>query len=123
VFAVKIPEVAMPLLSVVALDESAANVPLGPDAGAVQVTVVPLIRFPEASLTLARNLVANGVPARVLCGVPAVAAMTDGGPGTTERIPEVAGGMVPKVARIHAVPTTFPMKVADFMSEAGMRSP
>jgi hypothetical protein len=60
--AVKTPEVAMPLLSVLADDPPVANVPLGPDTGAVQVTRTPLAEFPAASLTRAPNRTGNAVP-------------------------------------------------------------
>jgi hypothetical protein len=57
------------------------NLPLAPLAGAAKVTVAPLIGLLLASLTVAWRAVANTVLTLALCGVPAVAVITDGGPG------------------------------------------
>ena len=123
VFAVKIPDLAIPLLSVVVADPFAANVPLAPETGADQETATPCTGFPAASLVLAPNGVGYAVPARVLCGVPAVAVIVVAGPATTVRIPELVAARVPSVARICALPRSLPANVADFLSPLATRSP
>jgi hypothetical protein len=52
-FAVNTPEVALPVLSVVAAEPPAANVPLAPDVGADQVMSTPFAGLPAASLARA----------------------------------------------------------------------
>ena len=89
VFAVNMPEVATPLLSVVAVDPFTVKIPLAPDSGADHVTGTPFTGLPAASRTRVPNFVGNAVPVRVLCGVPAVAAIVVAVPATTVRIPEL----------------------------------
>jgi hypothetical protein len=75
--AVNAGAVATPLLLVVAvaLATPAAKLPLGPLAGAVNVTIAPLTGLLFASFTVACSAVANAVLTVALCGVPAVAVM------------------------------------------------
>ena len=54
--------------------------------GAVKVTVMPLSGFRPESVTLTESAVAKAVPTRVLCGVPAVAVRTAGGPKVLVRL-------------------------------------
>jgi hypothetical protein len=73
VLAVKIADVAMPDALVVAVLTLPANVPLGPLAGAVNVTTVPApTGLPFESLTVTTRG-AKAVPTAMLCGVPLVA--------------------------------------------------
>src|SRR3954468_23296925 len=76
----------MPLASVTAVTGSAppANVPLGPDAGAVKVTVIPLIGLPELSSTSTDNGVGKVVPTIALWDAPCVGVSTDGTATLTE---------------------------------------
>ena len=82
--AVKVGAVASPLLLVVTavVVNPPAKVPLAPLVGAVKVTVTPLTGLLLASLTVADSAVAKLVFTVALCGVPAVAVMLAGGPGT-----------------------------------------
>ena len=74
-----------------------AKVPLGPEPGAVKVTVAPGTAFPPASFTMACRFVAKVVLIVVLCGVPAVAVMVAGGPTLFMR-EKLAGAKPPTVA-------------------------
>jgi hypothetical protein len=79
----------MPLESVVSVSvavEFEANVPLAPEAGAVKVTVTPLIGFESLSTTVACSCVENAVLTTVVCGVPAVALTADGAPAVLVRL-------------------------------------
>jgi hypothetical protein len=78
--AVKTAEVATPLAFVTAVFTPPAKVPLAPLAGAVNVTVTPLIGLFEASFTVACSCVAKAVLTAALCGVPPVAVIV--GPAT-----------------------------------------
>src|SRR5258708_624093 len=71
----------MPCVFVIAVLTPPANVPLAPLAGAVKVTVTPLIGLPVASFTVACSCVANAVLMVALWGVPAVAVMLGVGGG------------------------------------------
>src|SRR5262245_10127130 len=73
-FALKAGAVATPLAFVgtLAVFKPPVNVPLGPLAGAVNVTVTPLSGLLLASFTVAANAVAKLVLTLALCGVPAV---------------------------------------------------
>jgi hypothetical protein len=75
---VKVEDVATPVLeSVVSVSVVCpfANVPLGPELGAVNVTVAPPTTLFLLSSTVAANGAANGVPMLVLCPDPPVAAI------------------------------------------------
>jgi hypothetical protein len=52
-----------------------AKLTLGPTEGAVNVTRMPVIGFPETSRTVAERGSPNGVVAPAVCGVPPVAAI------------------------------------------------
>jgi len=83
VFAVNVEEVATPFESVVFVSEAVPpeNVPLAPDAGAVNVTVTPAVEVPPV-VTVATRGAANAVPTVVACPDPLVAAIeTVGGGG------------------------------------------
>jgi hypothetical protein len=80
VFAVNTGEVATPLALVVAVLTPPANVPLAPVcAGAVKVTVTPLVGVPPV-VTVACSGV-NAVLTATLCGVPPVAVINTVGGG------------------------------------------
>jgi hypothetical protein len=72
VFAVN-PIEAMPAAFVTAVLMPPLNVPLGPDAGALNVTVTPGTPVPDESVTRADSDVAKAVPTVALCGVPPAA--------------------------------------------------
>ena len=74
-FAVNVEAAAMPLLLVIAVVVAVplTNVPLGPLAGAVKVTVALAIRFPDASCTVACSTAAKVVEIVADCPLPAVA--------------------------------------------------
>jgi hypothetical protein len=73
-FAVNDGEVATPCAFVVAVAAFAmpGNVPLVPLAGAVNVTIAPLINSPRLSVTVASSGMTNGVFTVAVCGVPLV---------------------------------------------------
>ena len=79
-FAVSRGAVAIPLLSVATVGVP-LNMPLGPEAGAVKVTVAPPTGMLAISSTCACSRVGNGVETVVDCGVPAFAVMVAGAPG------------------------------------------
>ena len=56
------------------------NVPLAPEPGAMKVTEMLLVGFPNESLTVACSGVANAVLTAALCGVPAVAVIETAAP-------------------------------------------
>jgi hypothetical protein len=72
--AVNAGDVACPFDPVVAVAVAPppAKVPLAPDAGAVKVTVAPLVGDPLV-VTVATNGAANAAPTVALCGEPLVA--------------------------------------------------
>jgi hypothetical protein len=75
-------QVACPALFVVALAEfEEPNLALGPVAGAVNVTVIPLTGLLLASFTVACSAIEKAVPMVADCGVPPLAVMAAGGPG------------------------------------------
>ena len=79
-FAAKVGEVATPEALVVALtDNEPAKAPLGPEDGAVKVTVTPETGFPPESSTVAVNGLANELLMATLWPLPPVAAMLAGG--------------------------------------------
>jgi len=89
-FAVKVGAEATPLALVVAVAVSPpfvppVKVPLAPVEGAVNVTVVPLTRFPSTSFTVAVRLAPKALLIVALCGVPEVAAMVAGAPALLVR--------------------------------------
>src|SRR5438477_391182 len=94
-FAVNMGEVATPEASVNTVTEvpPPVNVPLGPLAGAVNVTLAPLARLPPASLTVATNGPANGEPTCAVCPPPLVAVIDAGGPAVF-----VSAKLAPKLA-------------------------
>jgi len=76
-------DVATPLASVISVSvavEFDANMPLAPDAGAVNVTATPLTGDPPF-VTVATSELANAVPTVVFCPPPLVAAITSAGGG------------------------------------------
>jgi hypothetical protein len=80
--AVNVTEVATPLALVTAVFTPPAHVPLGPVcAGAVNVTVTPLVGLPFTSFTVACKFVVKAVLTAALCGVPPVAVIVAGGSG------------------------------------------
>jgi hypothetical protein len=87
--AVKAGEVATPeaLVCTVAvmLGGVTANVPLAPDAGAVNVTLAPEIRLPLASFTVATNGRLKAAPTSALWPPPEVAVIVPGAPATLVR--------------------------------------
>jgi hypothetical protein len=78
--AVKTADVATPDAFVVAVLTPPANVPLAPLAGAVNITITPLTKFPPESLTVTTSGVEKAVLMVVLCGVPLVVVIDDGIP-------------------------------------------
>jgi hypothetical protein len=76
VFAVNVEEVATPFVPVTSVSVLVplAKVPLGPDAGAVNVTASPLVAI-ELEVTVALNGVENVFPTAPLCADPLVAVM------------------------------------------------
>src|SRR5580704_253197 len=93
-FAVNVVELATPLAFVVSVSVLVplANVPLAPVAGAVKVTVAPLIGFWPLSTVAARGA-ANAVPTAALCweavtGVTVGAAATDFAGGAEFELPQ-----------------------------------
>ena len=68
------------LLVAVAVRTAPGNVPLAPEAGAVNVTTTPPTAFPVESLTLATIFVPNAVLTCVLWGVPAAAVTLEADP-------------------------------------------
>jgi len=78
-------EAATPLALVVSVSVVVpfANVPLAPEAGAVNVTVAPLVGDPPV-VTVATSGAANAVLTVALCGVPLVAAIVSTGGGGAE---------------------------------------
>lgn len=87
-FAVNAGAVAMPFEFVVAVTvpRPPAKVPLGPVAGARNVTVTPPTPWLLESVTIATRGAANGELIRVLCGVPPLAAMLAGAAPTTNAV-------------------------------------
>src|ERR1700751_3953844 len=81
-FAVNTAAVAIPLAFVLAVFTPPAKAPLAPLVGALNVMVFPGTGFPKASCTVAAIFVGKAVFTVVLCGVPAVAVIDAGGPGT-----------------------------------------
>jgi hypothetical protein len=71
-------EVATPLELVVAVLAPPAKVPLAPEAGAVNVTTIPLAGDPPL-VTVATKGAENAVLTSALCGVPLVAAIDSTG--------------------------------------------
>lgn len=67
--AVNTGEAATPLPSVVAVFTPPANVPVAPDAGAVNVTTTPLIGEPPV-VTVASSRAENAAPTNALCPDP-----------------------------------------------------
>ncbi len=82
-----VDEVATPLELVTAVVVAVpfAKVPLAPVAGAVKVTVTPLVGTPPV-VTVAPSLVANAVLTVAVCGVPLVAAMATTGAAVLVRL-------------------------------------
>ena len=85
--AVKVVAVASPeaLVVVVVAGVVLAKAPLGPEAGAVKVTVTPGTGLPALSLTVACRAVAKAAPTVALCGVPLAAVIEAGAPAVLVR--------------------------------------
>jgi hypothetical protein len=101
-FAVSAAEVATPLellIAVVTLVPLSANVPLAPVAGAVKVTVAPLIRFWPLSTTVTAKGAGNAVLIGALCGVPLVGSTEAGAPAVLVRL-KLAGVGTPTAAAV-----------------------
>jgi hypothetical protein len=81
--AVKTAEVATPLALVVAVFTPPAKVPVAPEAGAVKVTVTPVVGDSPV-VTVATSGAANAAPTAALCAVPLVTAMASTGGGGVE---------------------------------------
>jgi hypothetical protein len=96
-FAVKVADVATPLALVTAVFAPPANAPLGPLAGAVNVTVTFGTGFPVLSFTVACNAVPNAVLIGALCPEPAVAVIVAGATAVFVRL-KLAGPIVPAMA-------------------------
>jgi hypothetical protein len=79
-FAVNVADVATPLAFVVAVFTPAANVPLAPLPGAINVTTTPLTGLLPASVTVATNGAVNAVLIVALCPEPLVVVTFAGGP-------------------------------------------
>ena len=111
-FAVKADAVAMPAALVVAVAVKVAPVkaPLGPVAGAVNVTVTPLTGLFEASFTVACNCAAKAVFTVALCGVPAVAVILAAGPARFVR-EKLAGEATPETEAVTAYVPEVPLAV------------
>jgi hypothetical protein len=76
--AVNTGEAATPRSSVIAVFTPPANVPLAPDAGAVNVTTAPLIGEPPV-VTVASRRAENAAPTNVLCPDPLRGAIDEAG--------------------------------------------
>ncbi len=97
-----IAEVATPLalvVAVVVLVVVSANVPLAPDAGAVNVTIAPFTGFWPLSSTVATSGAANAVLVAALCGVPLVAVIEAAAPAVLVRL-KLAGVDTPVTAAV-----------------------
>jgi hypothetical protein len=77
-FAVKVGDVATPDELVIAVFTPPANVPLAPEAGALNVTVTFASGLLLASRTVATRGEENAVLIAALCGVPLVAVIEAG---------------------------------------------
>ena len=98
--AVKAGAVATPVLLVVAVAvDELLKAPLAPLAGAVNVTITPLIGLLPASFTVACSAVVNAALMAALCGVPAVAVMLAGEPGLLVRL-KLAGVFAPDTVAV-----------------------
>jgi hypothetical protein len=98
--AVTVPDVAIPLVLVWTLVVGdPPNVALAPLPGAVNVTVAPLTGFELASVTVACSAVPKAVLTDVLCPLPAVLAMANGGPAIFVRL-KLAGALAPGVLAV-----------------------
>jgi hypothetical protein len=77
---VNVDEVATPLVFVVSVSAFVPpwNVPLAPDAGAVNVTDTPLTPAPLLFVTFAARGAEKTVPTVALCGVPLFAVIAEG---------------------------------------------
>jgi hypothetical protein len=85
---VNVDDVATPLAFVVSVSVAVpfANVPLAPDAGAVNVTDAPDTGYWFASTTVATNGAANAVPIVASCRDPLVAVIDAAGPDEFVRL-------------------------------------
>jgi hypothetical protein len=88
-------EIAIPLaLVATAVVADPLNSALAPLPGAVNVTVAPLTRFPNPSLTVTCRAAAKAVFTGVLWGVPLVATRLAGAPAVLVRL-KLAGVATP----------------------------
>ncbi len=96
-FAVYVGADAVPVVSVATavLVTGPGNVPPAPDAGAVKVTLAPVMTLLFASRTSALSGVPNALLIVALCGVPLVAAIEAAGPGLTVKLPEAFAVEIP----------------------------
>jgi hypothetical protein len=99
---VKVGEVAMPLALVVAVAVllPPVNVPLAPEAGAVNVTTTPLVPVPPV-VTVATSGSANAVLTVALCAVPLVAVIVSTATAVFVR-PKLAEVRTPGAAAVTA---------------------
>jgi hypothetical protein len=106
-FAVSIDDVATPLELVVSVSvavEFEANVPLAPDAGAVNVTETPVTGFWFASTTVATSGASNAVPICASCRDPLVAVIDAGGPEVLVRLKLVVAVTAARLAVTTSAP-------------------
>lgn len=123
----KTDDVAMPLEFVASVSvavEFEANVPLAPDAGAVNVTDAPLTGFWLASTTVATSDAPNAVPICASCRDPLVAAIDAAGPEVLVRLKLVtavtpatlavttSAPIVPLAVNVDEVATPLPLVVS-----------
>jgi len=101
--AVNVFEVALPVASVVSVSVAAppAKVPLAPDAGAVNVTVAPLVGVPPV-VTVATSGAANAMLTTALCPDPLVAAIATTGGGVVVDFELLQPGKKTKASKIKA---------------------
>ena len=94
--AVNTTEVARPEALVTAVVTPPAKVPLAPDPGAANVTVIPLSGLPTESFTNATNGEAKAVLITALCGDPELT-VTDAGAPAVFVNEKLAGVLTPAV--------------------------
>jgi hypothetical protein len=127
---VNVEEVATPLASVVSVSVAGgfdANVPLAPDAGAVNVTDAPLTGYWLLSRTVATSGAANAVLMVASCSDPLVEVIDAGGPDVFVRLKlvvavtpatEAVTVSAPSVPlAVNAVEVTMPLASVGSVSE------
>jgi hypothetical protein len=114
VLAVKVEVVALPFASVTSVSVFVpfANVPLAPEAGAVNVTEAPATGFPYTSTTFATRGSANAESSSVLWGVPLPTEIESGGPEVFDTLKES-----PAAGKVEAVTLYAPAVVSAVHTE------